>query len=152
MTLEEFAFAPIWGLPKILAFMNLWAPLLGAANSGFFLVRYEDLRHDTHTVLLEVLNYLVGEIDRKIMNEAVEWAKFDRMKKREQQSFAHTGMDMAKMADAGNVRQGVVGGHREEMSPSLVERCDQYISDHLAPYFTEYRPSAHGREARVGPT
>lgn len=106
------------GLPGIIAFMNQWAT--GPAKlSDFLLIKYEDMRLDPARVLAKLAEFTGLPGTALEIEAAVNYAKFENMKKREGQPrtlpFLTTRMSPG---DAGNpdsykTRKGKVGGYTD---------------------------------------
>lgn len=137
-TVEDFAADPVYGLPKIVEFMNLWAPVLTHHPDDFLVLRYEDLKNDIRIQASHLLTYLAGQVDRERLDQAIDWASFDRRKAAEIKLLKYRGINIHGNENALKVRKGVVGGYREEMNPDLIKLVDKFISEHLSPYYDNY--------------
>mgnify|MGYP001825880827 FL=1 len=135
----DFVMDPDAGLPKIIAFMNLWAreaPKL----KGFMLVRYEDLRSNPAGTLEALLEFLDTPATKDQIAEAVEFGSYENMKKMEQKQvfWLSGGRMVPKDRDNPNtykVRRAKVGGYRDYFDDSQVEQIDALVDNTLSPYF-----------------
>lgn len=144
--LFEFVMDERGGIPRIVRFMNDWAAALPRMERSL-LVRYEDLRSDTATELDRLLCFLGTPGDAKAVQDAVDYASFERMRARES---AGTGM-----ADSGSrltatdrnnpdsfkTRRARVGGYRDDFTSEQAARIDAWVAENLDPVF------GYGREA-----
>lgn len=135
----DFVMDPDAGLPKIIAFMNLWAreaPKL----KGFMLVRYEDLRSNPAGTMEALLEFLDTPATKDQIAEAVEFGSYENMKKMEQKQvfWLSGGRMVPKDRDNPNtykVRRAKVGGYRDYFDDSQVEQIDALVDNSLSPYF-----------------
>ncbi len=135
----DFVMDPDAGLPKIIAFMNLWAreaPKL----KGFMLVRYEDLRSNPAGTMEALLEFLDTPATKDQIAEAVEFGSYENMKKMEQKQvfWLSGGRMVPKDRDNPNtykVRRAKVGGYRDYFDDSQVEQIDALVDNTLSPYF-----------------
>ncbi len=135
----DFVMNPAAGLPKVIAFMNLWAreaPRL----KDFLVVRYEDLRTDTEKTLQKVLEFMGAQPGDAQIKEAVEYSSLANMKKMEQtKTFWLSGGRMVPKDRANphsyKVRRGKVGGFRDYFDDGQVERIESLMASTLSPYF-----------------
>jgi hypothetical protein len=144
--LFEFVMDERGGIPRIVRFMNDWAAALPRMERSM-LIRYEDLRSDTATELDRLLRFLGTPGDAKAVQDAVDYASFERMRARES---AGTGM-----ADSGSrltatdrdnpdsfkTRRAKVGGYRDDFTSEQAARIDAWVAENLDPVF------GYGREA-----
>lgn len=136
----DFVMGEGGGLPRIVEFMNTWARALPALPR-VRVVRYEDLRRDTGGELAAVLDFLGTPGDAGAVDDAVDYASFERMRARE--SSGETGQEGGSRlaaADPDNpdsfkTRRAKVGGYREDFTADQVRTIDAYVARHLDPLF-----------------
>ena len=107
---------------------------------NLLVVRYEDLRKDTETGLLEMLEFLGISRDRELVRRAVENNSLRAMREKEDKA-KNSGATLGKgtllrkhrvdREDARFVRSGSVGGWREKLSESQIELVTRYAGDAL---------------------
>jgi len=152
ISLQDFVRQERGGLPRIIAFLNLWARESGRLRA-FSLVRYEDLRADPVAELRRVAAFLGIPADEAQIREAVEYSSFDNMKRKEAgQSYRMSGGRLAPgdkdNPDSYKVRRGKVGGYRDYFDDDQIAEIDAMVSDELDPVYG-YGPSGPDTEARA---
>ena len=135
----EFVMGAAAGLPKIIAFMNLWAQEAERLKT-LLVVRYEDLKAETEKVLERVVSFLGTPGTPEQIKDAVAFASFENMKKMEaRRTFWLSGSRMVpkdrKNPHSFKVRKGKVGGFRDEFTPEQIATIESFIADNLDPFF-----------------
>lgn len=137
-TMSEYARQEVGGINTIIEFYNLWL-LNKDVPKDFTVVRYEDMSKDTVNVLVKVLSFIgFKNIDLDIINQIVEFAKFENMQKLEKQNYFES--VFLKPGDVNDgesfkVRKGKIGGYTEYLSPEDISYLDNRISSTLDPSF-----------------
>jgi hypothetical protein len=103
-------------------------------------VRYEDLRKDTETGLLEMLEFLGINSDRDRIRRAIENNSLRNMREKEEKA-KNSGATLGKgtllrkhrvdKEDARFVRTGSVGGWREKLSDAQIDMVTKYAGEAL---------------------
>jgi aryl sulfotransferase len=111
-----------------------------AKNGNLLVVRYEDLRADTETGLVEMLDFLGVKSDRDRIRRAVENNSLRNMREKEEKA-KNSGATLGKgtllrkhnvtREDARFVRTGSVGGWREKLSDTQIEMVKRYAGEAL---------------------
>ncbi len=130
------------GFDTILTYYNIWAENRHIPQE-FLLVRYEDMKQDPHTELRQVLDLLrLTMIDDggigDTINEAVEFAAFENMRKMELKgSFRDGILNPAVKSDQElyKTRRGQVGGYREYLTDDEIQRLNKKMMDDLSKYY-----------------
>jgi hypothetical protein len=130
-SISDFVRDPHYGIRKIVTWLNIWHENRDVPR-GFQLIRYEDLKGEpvkTLRVALELMG--VSDLDDGAVAAAVEFARFENMKKMEQEKRFDSGIMRTKGADpeSSKVRKGKVGGHKEYLAPDDIEYCNQVIEE-----------------------
>lgn len=122
------------------AHVDSWLNCPLANNGNLLVVRYEDLRKDTESGLVEMLNFLGIERDRELIRRAVENNSLRAMREKEEKA-KKSGAVLGKgtllrkhnvdREDARFVRSGSVGGWRAKLSPEQVAMVDKYAAEAL---------------------
>jgi hypothetical protein len=140
----EFLRGPVGGIDTVIAYYNIWAENRGVPKR-FCLVRYEDLKRDPVGELAKVMAALGRNPDRAVLEAAVEFAKFDNMRKLEEQGTGHRALRRTAATgaaagdnDAFKTRKGKVGGYREYLSADELADIDARIADRLSPMLADY--------------
>jgi hypothetical protein len=118
-------------------FYNIWAMNRNIPES-FMLIRYEDLHKNPACELRRVLDFLgLPDISDKIVREAVEYTRFERMQKLERQeaikSPALTPGDKND-TESYKVRKGKVGGFTDYLDQSDSDYLNQKMKE-LSSYY-----------------
>ncbi|MET4129238.1 sulfotransferase domain-containing protein [Roseovarius sp. MBR-6] len=137
------------GLPKVIAFMNLWAQEMAKVRA-LELVRYEDMRADPHEAMTRVARFLDIPADAVAVQDAVDFASYENMKKKEtDQSFRLSGGRMAPgdqdNPDSYKVRRAKVGGYRDYFDDAQIAAIDALVAERLDPVY------GYGAQARQSP-
>jgi alcohol sulfotransferase len=127
------------GMPKVIDFMNLWARERHRLR-GLEVVRYEDLRADPETALSRVAAFLEIPADAARIREAVDYAAFENMKKKEaESSFRMSGGRMApgdkSNPDSYKTRRAKVGGYRDYFEDDQIAAIDALLAERLDPVY-----------------
>jgi hypothetical protein len=120
--------------------VDSWMNCPLAKNGNLLVVRYEDLRRDTETGLLEMLEFLGVPGDREVVRRAVENNSLRAMREKEDKAKT-SGATLGKgtllrkhrldREDARFVRSGSVGGWREKLSESQIAMVTRYAGEAL---------------------
>ncbi len=121
--------------------VDSWMNCPLAKNRNLLVVRYEDLRKDTETGLMEMLEFLGIRGDRDVVRRAVENNSLRAMREKEDKA-KKSGATLGKgtllrkhrvdREDARFVRSGSVGGWREKLSPAQIEMVTKHAGEALA--------------------
>ncbi|MGH0035339.1 MAG: sulfotransferase domain-containing protein [Myxococcota bacterium] len=149
----DFMHANGGGLPKILRFMDLWAREI-AQNDDVLIVRYEDLRSQPEAELARLLEFIGTPGSEEQVAEAVRFASFDNMRKLEEKRTFWLSGGRMKPKDRNNpdsfkVRRGKVGGFRDYLEDSEIERIEKQLEAALDPVwrYTPAEPSGQSGES-----
>lgn len=131
------------GVPRIVQFLNAWARAI-PEHGDVLLVRYRDMRAEPGQVLKKILDYTGTACTADQVAAAVEFARYDNMKKMEETKFFKGTGTRVKPGDKDNpqsfkVRKGKVGGYRDYFTDEQCAELEQMAST-LDPIF-DYRAS-----------
>lgn len=119
---------PHFGIANMVAVMNEWLRDFGG-QTGFRIVRYEDLRADSSGVFRNVLETLgEGIVDEMAFAAALEFSGFENMQRLERdEAFEDKILAPRDVADEESfkVRRGRIGGFRDYLS----EESQRYASE-----------------------
>lgn len=138
---SDMIFNPVFGLRKILRFMNIWLSYT-QRNNYSLLLSYEKLQNDPFESLKKVCELFGLKIEKKTIYKAIDFCSFSAMQKREKDKIVKSPRLITindKQPESRKVRQGKVGEHRDFFSKYELERIDQIISAELSPFF-DYHP------------
>tara|TARA_B100001540_G_scaffold211565_1_gene186491 strand:- start:4036 stop:4998 length:963 start_codon:yes stop_codon:yes gene_type:complete len=126
------------GVPRIVDYFNGWAAAM-AELEDVLVVRYEDMRADPAAVLARILAFTGSDVSAQQVEEAVEFAAYENMKKMEQESFFKGSGARVKAADKDNpqsykVRKAKVGGYRDYFTDEQCAELDDLVAQ-LDPLF-----------------
>lgn len=105
------------------------------------LFQYETFRREPTLQLAQMLEAIGCAVDHDHVEAAVEFARFDRLKQREAESFYQS--EILRPGDPAEpnsfkVRRGQVGGYKDELTAEQIDRLDQRI-DALMSHGLGYR-------------
>jgi len=137
LPLAEFVWTEFGGLPAIVTFLNHWAAA-ARKDPGITIQRYEDFKADTGAALALMAGKLGIPADAAAVNDAVEFASFQNLKKKEAEGFFDN--DRLRPRKAGEaasfkVRSGKAGGWLAQFDPADAARIADYIDRNLDPVF-----------------
>jgi hypothetical protein len=126
------------GVPRIVDYFNGWAQAIPELKD-VLVVRYEDMRVDPGAVLAKILAFTGAQVTSADVQEAVDFAAYDNMKKMEQDKFFKGSGARVKPGDKDNpqsfkVRKAKVGGYRDYFTDEQCEQLEQMVSQ-LNPIF-----------------
>ncbi len=126
------------GLPRIVEYFNGWAEAIPELRD-VLVVRYEDMRADPGAVLARILDFTGTEVTAEQVQEAVDFAAYDNMKKMEQEKFFKGSGARVKPGDKDNpqsfkVRKAKVGGYRDYFTDEQCAQLEQMVAQ-LDPVF-----------------
>jgi len=126
------------GLPRIIDYFNGWARAIPELQD-VLVVRYEDMRTEPAAVLARILEFTGTAVTPEQVQEAVDFAAYDNMKKMEQEKFFKGSGARVKPGDKDNpqsfkVRKAKVGGYRDYFTDEQCEQLDQMM-EQLDPLF-----------------
>lgn len=131
-SLSGFVRDPRYGIRKILTWYRIWHENREVPRD-FAVLRYEDLRAEPEKGLRTALEFIgVRDLDDEIVRDAVEYARFENMRKLEQQQAFRSGILRPKRSggeESLKTRRGVVGGYRDHLQPSDVAYCDAAMAE-----------------------
>jgi Sulfotransferase domain len=119
-----------FGVPAIIDYHNGWAEGL-TNHARSLVVSYEAMHQDTVSTMVEILQFLGAPIDYEALAQAIESAKFDRMRKDEQKAGIPGHDYNLNDADSLRVRKGEVGGFGKYLSHAEAARIIEISSDRL---------------------
>jgi hypothetical protein len=131
-SISEFIRDERFGARKVLTFYNQWYAAQSVPRA-FHVVRYEDLHRDTRGVLVQALAVVGADgIDEGLLDAAIEYGRFDRMKDLEQGKVFENPVLRVKNAqdpESFKVRRGVVRGYVDYLSEEDIRYIDEVIAE-----------------------
>ena len=126
------------GVPRIVEYFNGWAQAMPELQN-VLVVRYEDMRKDPGAVLAKILAFTGTDVTEEQVQEAVDFAAYDNMKKMEQEKFFKGSGARVKPGDKDNpqsfkVRKAKVGGYRDYFTDEQCRQLEQMVAK-LDPVF-----------------
>jgi hypothetical protein len=136
-SISSFIRTDRFGVKKVVTFYNIWHNNRHVPDE-FILLSYEEMHRNPADALIKTLCVLGADgIDRATVEQAVEFARFDHMKKMEMDGT----FDDPKMrpGDANDkesfkVRKGKVGGYREYLGEEDIRFIDQTVEELGCPF------------------
>jgi hypothetical protein len=137
-SLSEFIQQRRGGFDTLLTYYNIWAQNRRIPKD-FLLVRYEDMKANPAAELRRVLDFLgLQDISQGTIDEAVEFASFENMRKMESEGRFQSGiLKPADQADQSSykTRKGKTKGYVDHLSPVEIDALNQKMNQTLDPYF-----------------
>ncbi|MEM9254130.1 MAG: sulfotransferase domain-containing protein [Pseudomonadota bacterium] len=126
------------GVPRIVDYFNGWADSIPELQD-VLVVRYEDMRANPSKTLAEILAFTGTSATLEQVQEAVDFAAYDNMKKMEQDQFFKGSGARVKPGDKDNpesfkVRKAKVGGFRDHFTDEQCAQLDAMVAE-LNPMF-----------------
>lgn len=135
LSLQEFLNDERTGILRLCQELNIWVqemPKFAASH----IVRYEDLKTHTEQELGGIARFLCIDADPKATSDAVEFARFENMQKRESEQSADTkARHNYRMSVSNNnglkARKGLIAGYSRYLSEAESERYQTMITNSL---------------------
>ncbi len=127
------------GLPAIIAFLSIWEQELPKTKDSI-VITYEDMRQEPGTALKRALEFLGHSPTADEIQDAVDYAAYDNMKKLEEKKVYWLSGARLRPGKGGNpdgykVRRAKVGGYREDFTTDQLAVIDGMIKDVPTPLF-----------------
>lgn len=138
-TMKEFLRHDTGSIDSLLHFYNIWAKNR-VVPENFLIVRYEDLMDNTVYFLQRVLDFLKIPAKLETIQEAVEYCKFDNMKRMETSGEFGNRLTPGNKDDVESfkVRKGKVGNYVEYLDSEDIEYINKKINENLDKYYYYY--------------
>jgi len=123
------------GLPSLIDFLNYWDRALASLDNTL-LTSYEALRADPGAVLKQITGLMGDTFSDTDIQEAVDFAAFDNLRKLESEGFFRSGgltLRNAKDPESFKVRRAKVGGYRDYFTPEQADELEALVRDRLSP-------------------
>ncbi|WP_297538307.1 sulfotransferase domain-containing protein [Roseovarius sp.] len=135
LSMFEFVQDDRSGLRRIINFMNSWAEEL-VNTRAHEIVKYENMRADPVNELARVARFLEIPASAAQITEAVDYASYENMKKKEaEQSFRTSGARLnpgdKSIPDSYKVRRAKVGGYRDYFEDAQIKVIDEIVTENL---------------------
>jgi hypothetical protein len=137
LDLDAFVLDPAFGAARAVGYMNRWAAEQGRLPQAHVL-RYEELRADTAGAFTALLRFLGEPAEPALVAEVVAFAAFGSLQQKEREGFFASdrlGQTTAGSTETGKVRQGRVGGYRDQLLPATVAALDRQVAETLDPVY-----------------
>ena len=140
-TIDDYVKERRGGIETILKFYNIWANNRHVPQD-FLLIQYEKLHEDTAGEVRRVLNFIgLDQISDQTIEEAVDFCRFDNMRKLEAKNALGTKALAArdeKDTETFKTRKGEVGGYKEYLSGSTLAIVEETIQKDLDCFYRAY--------------
>jgi Sulfotransferase domain len=126
------------GVSRIVDYFNGWARAIPELKD-VLIVRYEDMRAEPGKVLAQIMSFTGTDVSAEQVQEAVDFAAYENMKKMEQDSFFKGSGARVKPGDKDNpesfkVRKAKVGGYRDHFDDAQCAQLEAMVAE-LDPVF-----------------
>lgn len=140
-SIDAMVYDPVYGIEKFLEYYKKWAQHRLKIPKSFYLVRYEDLKQDTHAVFVSMLKAIGIEASVSLIKEAVAFGSFKNMQKLEKSNHLKFWNSLKRPIfvhkNAFKVRKGKVGNYRSLFSKQTVAYIEKRTEE--LPEFYGYR-------------
>lgn len=139
--IEEFMLGKQFGVERYVDYYNLLIEERRASGAPTIITRYEELWHDTGTVLARDAAFLAIEgVTPEMLAHAVDQSTFSNMRRIELSErttavIPGLGRPGATRPEALHVRKGGIGNWRDQLTPATAARIDAYLDARLDPIF-----------------
>jgi len=128
-----------YGIDKIINYMNIWEDNRDVP-SGFLCISYEKLIENPALQLRRLLDFIgIINIREEIISDAVEYCRFDKMKKMESNNTFNSpeipSLTDAKNKEAYRTRRGKVGGYSDYLNQDDICYLNEKIRDNLSDWY-----------------
>jgi len=135
----DFAMNDHHGIPRNIRFLNGWQRELHKMKD-ILVVRYEDMRADPNEVMGRILSFVGESATGEEIDDAVEYAKFENMRKMEEkQAFRtdskHLFARNTSNPDSLKTRRAKIGGFTDYLTQEQINVIDNMIHNQLSPEF-----------------
>jgi alcohol sulfotransferase len=131
--IHEFMTNSDYGLPSVIRYMNRWAEAL-ESHPQHLLLRYEDIRARPEFWLERTSEFLGESFSQDEIEDAVEFASFNKLKEKERANYFQNSRIQARDAqnlESYKVRRGKVGGYRDYFKDEEIAWIDQLVEQEL---------------------
>ena len=139
----EFVVESPKGLPEIIGYLNRWVDRLDGRKDAL-IVSYEALRAEPQENLAQICRFLELDFDDREIQEAVEFASFEKMQEAERTGF----FDNSRLTpgdpddpESFKVRRAVVGGFQDYFSADQLEQINALVHQKLTPRVVKDLPT-----------
>ncbi len=136
--MEKFVHEEIGSFETLIEYYNIWERNREIPRD-FLLMKYEDLRANTQNELRRLMDFLeLPDVADETLASAIEFCRFENMRKMEQENAFHSGKLAPKNAsdkESFKTRKGKVGGYREYLSKEDINYLNDHMREHLSPAY-----------------
>jgi Sulfotransferase domain len=137
LSLYQFVTHEELGIPRIISHFNRWHEEMQAMPSTL-VIHYEQIRTEPVNTLGKIMPFIDRPFDEDELRQAVEFASFDSLSRKEKDGFFTSGrMRPTNPDDAGTfkVRRGKVGGYRDYFTEEENVAIDAMVRERLHPFY-----------------
>ncbi len=136
-SISDFIRTEKYGVKRLVNFYNSWYESRNIPLE-FMILRYEDMMYDSETNLIKTLKFLgLDNIDVNTIIKAVEFAKFENLKKLERDGFFNRkAMKVVNKSDdeSYKMRKGKIGGYEQYLNEEDIKYIDSVIQEIGCPF------------------
>jgi len=129
--MSDFVRDERFGIRQTIAFMNNWHDYLEDREQAMY-TSYEKMHEDTQRELIRIMDFFDIDIDEEGIAYAVQQARFEKMRKMEEEDALRDGRLRAaggEGRDHHKVRKGKVGSFREELSEEDIAYVNRALEE-----------------------
>jgi alcohol sulfotransferase len=135
----DFAMNSFHGIPRNIRFLNSWQRELDNMKD-ILVVSYEDMRRAPQVEMTRILSFVGETPDSAQVKDAVEYAKFENMRKMEEKQTYRTNSKQLFARNDSNpdslkTRRAKIGGFTDYLTPEQIDTINAVIDDQLSPEY-----------------
>jgi hypothetical protein len=132
-SMSDYVFGAVGGLETLLCFYKSWMETLPNISESL-LIKYEAMKSSPEQALSSVLAFMGFDPDPESVHAAVQASTFEQMKKKETNNeYDRAWLEAGNLDDKESfkVRKGKVGGYRDYLSESEIDRMNTMLDTML---------------------
>jgi len=128
----------IFGLKKIINFMNKWKKHSERNNQGVLCMSYEEMKNNSTNAIMKMAHFIDLDVNESEVEEALQNSNIRRMQKKQsskENKDPWTKTNDVKNKNSYQTRKGIVGEHAEFFDEKQLARINQTMKEQLDPSF-----------------
>ena len=137
LSLYQFVTHEELGIPRIISHFNRWHAEMQTMPSTL-VAHYEELRAEPVIALGNIMHFIDSPFDTDELQQAVEFASFDSLSRKEKDGFFSSGRMRPTNpddSDSYKVRRGRVGGYTDYFTEEENAVIDTMVREQLHPFY-----------------
>lgn len=141
--MEELVYHDLYGIKRIIEFMNFWFAELKKFKKSFYVIQYENLKQSPHNEFQKLLEYIdKNPINQQALDKAIKDTSFKKMKEAEEKQLHEVKQLNGSSEDPNTmkVRKGEVGdfvNHFNQKELTYMKNAMNELNPELKRHFPE---------------